>query len=310
MHITIYGSGGLGGYFGARLAKAGNDVVFIARGRHLEIMQRNGLRISSIHGDFTLPAVNATDELNQIGETDLIILGVKAWQVSAAARAIKPIVKPGTMILPLQNGVEAVDQIAATAGTGNTLGGLAKIVSYLEAPGHIRHVGADPYIAFGELDNTQSDRMQKLKHTLEQAGITAEIPANIHAAIWNKFLFVASWGGVASVCRLPIGNLLSVPQTRELLREAANEILRLAHARDVQLPADTVDIALAFMETLPAESTTSLQRDIAERKPSELEAWTGAVVRLGRDSNVPAPVNNFIYNCLLPAEMLTRNATL
>jgi len=208
--------------------------------------------------------------------------------------------------LPLQNGVEAANQLSDVLGSKNVCGGLAKIVCFLAGPGHIRHTGMDPCIAFGELDNRRTERVEKFLQTLKNADINAEIMSDISAALWQKFLFVVSWGGVGAVTQAPIGVIRAVPQTRRLIERSMLEILDVAQAYQIHLPEDTVSRTLAFMDSLPANGTTSMQRDIAEGRPSEVDAWNGAVVRLGRKAGVAVSLHEFIYDSLLPLEKKAR----
>ena len=185
MRIAVFGTGAVGGYFGGRLAQAGGDVVFIARGKQLQALQDQGLRVDSPKGDFALRSVQATDDPAQVGVVDAVIVGVKAWQVTEAARACRPLVGPKTFVVPLQNGVEAPDQLAAVLGAEHVLGGLCRIVSFVVAPGHIQHAGLEPYVAFGELDNRSSERAERLRAAFEGAGVMAEIPPDIQVALWQ-----------------------------------------------------------------------------------------------------------------------------
>ncbi|MBW2482991.1 MAG: 2-dehydropantoate 2-reductase [Deltaproteobacteria bacterium] len=306
MRFAIFGVGAIGGYFGGRLAQAGEEVTFIARGEHLEALRAKGLRVDSINGDFVLPAVTATDDPSRIGAVDVVLVGVKTWQVPAAAESMRPLLGEDTLVLPLQNGVEAPAQLAKILGREHVCGGLAKIISYIAGPGHIRHTGAEPYIALGELDNQPSDRLERLRRALQRSGVSAEIPPDITAALWAKFLFVASWGGVGAITRAPIGVIRSVSQTRRMLEGSMQEIYEVADALNVNLAPDAVSAAMGFIDTLPPNGTTSMQRDIIENRPSEIESWTGAVVRFGRDAGVPVPINEFTYNSLLPLERKAR----
>ena len=306
MRIAVFGTGGAGGYFGGRLAQGGADVTFIARGEHLQVIREHGLRVDSIKGDFLIEPAQATDDPVELGVVDLVLVGVKAWQVPEAAQAIRPLIGPQTTVLPLQNGVEAPSELAEVLGAQHVLAGLAKIISVRVGPGHIHHAGAEPFLAFGELDSRPSERVERLRQAFEAAGITAEIPPDIQAALWQKFLFVASWGGVGAVTRAPIGTTRTVPETREMLLQVMREVLAVAHARNVALPDDTVRDTLDFMDTLPPGGTTSLQRDISEGKPSELDSWNGAVARLGKEVGVATPLNTFIYHALLPLELQAR----
>lgn len=306
MRIAVFGAGGAGGYFGGRLAQTGEDVVFIARGEHLQALRTHGLRVDSVKGDFVLESVQATEDPSQVGVVDVVLLGVKAWQVPEAAQAMRPLIGPETFVVPLQNGVEAPAQLAAVLGAQHVLGGLAKIISFKVGPGHIRHAGAEPYVAFGELDNRPSERAERLRQAFERVGVTVEIPPDIQAALWDKFLFVVSWGGVGAVTRAPIGVLRTVPETRQMLEQAMHEIFAVARAREIALPEDAIRKTIAFVDTLPPSGTTSLQRDIVEGKPSELASWNGAVVRLGQEVGVATPLHAFIYHSLLPLELRAR----
>jgi len=306
MRIAVFGTGAVGGYFGGRLAQAGEDVVFIARGEQLRALQESGLRVDSLKGDFVLESVQATDDPSQVGVVDVVIVGVKAWQVSEAAQAMEPLVGPGTVVLPLQNGVEAPDQLAAVLGSGHVLGGLCRIVSFVVEPGHVRHAGLEPYVAFGELDNRPSDRAERLREAFVQAGVTTEIPPDISVAMWEKFLFIASFSGVGAVTRAPAGLLRSLPETRQMLDLAMHEVLAVANAREIALAEEIVGETMALIDSLPPGATASMQRDIMDGRPSELESQNGAVVRLGRGMGVSTPLHTFIYHSLLPSELRAR----
>ncbi len=306
MRVAVYGTGGTGGYFGGRLAHAGEDVVFIARGEHLRAIRDKGLKVTSIKGDFVIQPAQATESPAEVGAVDVVLLGVKAWQVPEAAEAMRPMIGQETVVVPTQNGVEAAPQLVAALGRRHVLGGVAKIISFIDGPGHIKHAGAEPFLAFAELDNVPSERTERLRQMFTTAGVLVKVPTDIHAAIWEKFLMVAAWGGVGAATRVPVGVLRQVDESRQLLKRAMLEIRSVAGARQIQLPEAAVDKALSFIDALPENATNSLQRDIAEGKPSELEAWSGAVVRLGREVGVETPVNEVIYNCLLPLERQSR----
>ena len=306
MRIAMYGSGGVGGYYGARLQEAGNDVVFIARGSHLHAMRTRGLQVSSIKGDVTLARVQATDDPGSVGVVDAVFLAVKTWQLQDAVPGLRSMVGPNTVVVPLLNGVEAADELVQALGPRPVLKGLTKILSFLDEPGHIRHLGAEPTITFGEMDSRPSERTAQLLETLQDAGIRAIVPDDIDAALWEKFVFVVSVGGVGAVTRAPIGQIRADPRTRAMQRAAMDEIVALAAARGVSLPADVVDRSMGFIDGLPEGGSASLQRDLAAGRPSELEAWNGAVVRLGEASAVPTPVHGFIYTTLAVTERKNR----
>lgn len=298
MRIVVFGTGGVGGFFGGRLARAGEDVTFIARGEHLRAIKANGLRVDSPDGDFLIHPAKATDNLSEVGETDLVILGVKAWQVPEAAREIKPLVGPGTTVLPLQNGVDAVSQLVEALGSQNVIGGLCRIVSFVVGPGHIRHEGFAPTIAIGELDNSRTERIAKIEEVFNHAGLDTTIADDIQVALWTKFLFIASFSGVGALADAPAGVVRTDPKWRGYIISAMDEIYALAHARGVNLPADSVAKVIGFVDGLPDEATSSMQRDIAAGKPSELESQNGAVVRMARESGVDVPTHTLIYNSL------------
>jgi 2-dehydropantoate 2-reductase len=306
MRIVVFGTGGAGGYFGAQLTRAGADVIFIARGDHLSAIRKHGLCIESPAGEAAFRPTLATDDPAQVDKADVVLVGVKAWQVTQAAEAIRPMIGPETFVVPLQNGVEAPSQLAAALGSEHVLGGLCGTFSWVTAPGRIRSVGAGNYIKFAELDNRPSDRAEQLRRVFERAGVNAEIPSDIHKALWQKFLLVTSFGGVGAVTRAPIGIIRTIPETRRLLEQCMQEVLALARARQVALADTVVADTMTVVDSLAARGTTSLQRDIMDGKPSELEFWNGAVVRLARDVEVATPLHEFIYQCLLPQEMQAR----
>jgi 2-dehydropantoate 2-reductase len=306
MRIAVFGTGGVGGYFGGRLAQAGQDVVFIARGAHLHAIQTNGLRIESIKGDFTISPALASYDPSQVGPVDAVLVGVKAWQIPDAAQAMRPLIGEQTFVVPLENGVEAPEQLASVLGAEHVLGGLCQLSAFIVEPGHIRHVGIEPSVAFGEMDGRPSPRAGRLLHAFDQAGVKADIPADIQAAMWDKFLFIASISGVGAVTRAPMGVYRSLPEARRMLVDAMQEIFAVARARGVNLPGDAVEKRLAFIENLPAGVIASMQRDILEGRPSELMSQNGAVVRMGQALDLSTPVHSFIFTSLLPQEMRAR----
>lgn len=307
MRIAVFGVGGVGGYFGGRLAQAGEEVIFIARGKHLQAMREHGLRVDSINGDFSVQPVQASDDPAQVGPVDLILVGVKAWQITEAAESMRPMVGPDTVIIPLQNGVEAPKQLASVLGEGPVLGGLCGVMAFIAGPGHIRHAGIDPFVRFGELDNRRSERVEAILDMFSRAqGLKADIPEDIHVAMWQKFLMITATSGVGSVTRAPFGAYLSLPGTRRMLEQVLEEVHAVANARGVALPAESIGKTMALFDKLPASGTASMQRDIMSGLPSELEIQNGAVVRLGREAGVATPVNEFIYHSLLPLEMRAR----
>lgn len=306
MRIAVFGAGGVGGYFGGRLAQAGEDVVFVARGEHLRAMKEQGLRVDSLEGDFMIHPVQATDDPTEIGIVDTVLVGVKAWQVAEVAKTMRPMIGPDTFVVPLQNGVEAASQLTAVLGSEHVLGGLCGIVTSIVAPGHIRHVGIEPFVKFGELNNRPSKRVEKLRQAFAHAeGVTAEVPSNIEVAIWEKFMVISAWSGVGAVTRAPMGIIRSEP-TRQMLKQAVQEVYDVAQVRNVGLSPESVTKVMTFFDGLPDAATASMQRDILNGRPSELEMQNGAIVRLGLEAGVATPANTFIYHSLLPMERRAR----
>lgn len=308
MRILVVGAGAVGGYFGGRLAEAGEEVAFLARGRTLEALRRDGLFLTSPLGDLHLPEVEASDNVSRLGPVDVVLVGVKAWQVPDVARQVAPALAPGGCALPLQNGVDAPAQLAAELGADRVLGGMCKIISQVKEPGRIEHLGAEPTIALGELDDRPSERTERLRDALKAAGIEAEIPASIQATMWEKFLFICAVSGLGAATRVPLGELRTTAETRRLLERSMLEIHAVARARGIPLADDLVARTMAFIDSLPESATASMQRDIMDGRPSELEAQNGAVVRLGRETGVETPVHEFLYHVLLPLENRARSA--
>ncbi|HXC68523.1 MAG TPA: 2-dehydropantoate 2-reductase [Pyrinomonadaceae bacterium] len=301
MRIAVFGAGGVGGFFGGRLAHAGEDVTFIARGEHLRAIKAGGLKVESPSGDFVVFPAKATDDVTEVGEVDLVILGVKAWQVPEAAHAMKPLAGSRTTVLPLQNGVDAVSQLVAELGSDRVIGGLCRIVSFVVGPGHIRHAGFTPSIIIGELDNRRTTRTDTIEQVFKNAGLEISVAADIQVALWTKFLFIASFSGVGAMANAPAGVVRSDPKWRSHLLNAMEEIYALAHARGIKLPANSVDTVMASVDGLPEDATSSMQRDIAAGKPSELESQNGAVVRMAREAGIDVPTHTLIYQTLKPA---------
>jgi 2-dehydropantoate 2-reductase len=307
MRIGVFGAGSVGAYYGGRLAQTGEDVVFIARGAHLAALRTGGLRVDSISGDFRVDPVQATDDPAEVGAVDIVLLGVKAWSVPEAAEAMRPLIGPQTGVIPLGNGVDAPDQLAAVLGREHVLGGLTRISAMIAAPGYIRHVGIDPVIAFGELDGSRSARVERLLEAFGRTtGVKASVPADIQAAMWEKFVFIAAVSGLGGVTRAPIGVFRSQPGTRHMLEGALQEVVAIAQARGVQISSEVAGHTLARIDDMQPGVMASMQRDIMEGRPSELEAQNGAVVRMGREAGVPTPVHDFLYASLLPQELKAR----
>ena len=307
MRIVIYGAGAVGGYFGARLVEAGEEVVFVARGPQLAALQAGGLRIESICGDARLERVAATDDPASLGKADAALVTTKTWQVEAAGRALRPLVGVGTVVVPLQNGVEAATQLERSLPAEAVAGGLTRILCELVEPGRIRHTGIDPVIVMGERDGRRTGRCDRLAEALERApGVSVVVSGDIEAELWHKLLLMAPVSGVCSVARMPLGTVRATPAARELLRRAMEETAAVAAARGIRLADGVIAGALSFFDRLPPGSIPSMHRDIANGRPSELEQLSGAVVRLGRECGVATPVHEFMHAALLPSELAAR----
>ena len=307
MRIAIYGAGAVGGYFGGRLAQAGEEVTFIVRGQTLQTLQTQGLRVDSLAGDFVVQPVQATADPATVGPVDLVIVAVKTWQVPDVAEAMRPLIGEQTLVLPLQNGVEAPDQLAAVLGRDHVLGGSCVIAAEVVGPGHIRHAGLPPAINLGELDNRRTERIARVQRALANAqGVAATIVEDIGVALWQKFLVIAPWSGVGAITRAPIHAICRQPESYELLKAAMTEVEAVARARGIALPPTAGAATLARLEGMGPGLLASMQRDLINGRPSELDAQTGAVVRLGREAGVPTPVNSLIYASLLLQERKAR----
>jgi 2-dehydropantoate 2-reductase len=263
-----------------------------------------------VAGNFTVRPVEAAADPAEIGPVDAVLVAVKAWQVRETAKALGPLLGPETFVVPMQNGVEAAAELGEAVGPARVLGGLCRIMSLLAGPGRIRHTGIVPKVEFGELDRRPSPRVTALAEAFAKAeGLSAVVPPDVNVALWEKFLFIAPVSAVGAVTRMPAGAFRAVPETRAILEQAMREIDAVGRAHGVSLPDEAIARTLAIVDALPAEGTASMQRDILEGRPSELEYQVGAVVRLAAPRGVPVPASAFLYASLLPAENRARAAT-
>lgn len=307
MKFAIFGTGGVGGYFGGRLAQAGQDVTFIARGTHLAAIRDSGLRVESISGDFTIHPTKATDSPQTIGRVDAVILATKAWQLIEAMEQMQPLIDADTFILPLLNGMEHMDVLPAKFGRESLVGGFCRLSVFIAAPGHIKHVGVPPYIAFGELDDLKSERIEALYKIFSSLqGVTVEVPADITAAMWEKFIFISGTSGIGALTRQPVGEYRTNPEARKMLYDAMSETAAVARARGANIPESLVDDTMKRIDNLPPQMLASMQKDMMEGRPSELNEQTGAVIRIGKAVGVPTPTHESIYAELLPLEQRAR----
>jgi 2-dehydropantoate 2-reductase len=300
MRVTVMGSGGTGGYFGGLLARAGEDLTFVARGAHLEAIRANGLTVQSrLVGDFTVPA-RATDDPAQVGAADLILFCVKAYDTESAARRLRPSMGPDTVILPVQNGIDSAERIGRVVGPGHVIGGIAKVSAGIEAPGIIQHRAGPDVIELGELDGRPSARTERIAGVLRRAGIKAEVRPDIRVALWEKFVLICGLSGLTAMTRLPIGAVLACPETRTLYKQTMVETHAVGRAEGVVLPDGLVERMVKFFEGSDPAIRGSLYYDLAAGRRLEIEALNGTVVRLGRERGVPTPANFAVYAALKP----------
>lgn len=307
MKFAIFATGGVGGYFGGKLAQNGDDVSFVARGKHKAAIAESGLRVDSIGGDFVVKPASVFESPRSIGNVDVIVLAVKSWQLDEAIREMKPLIGAQTMILPLMNGVEHLEALISAFGREHVLGGMCRISSFVIGAGHIAHVGVQPFIAFAELDNNKSARVNKLKDIFAKLdGVSVDVPRDIMLAMWEKYLLICGYSGVGAVTRQPVGVYRSIKESRVMFRRVLEEVTAVANARGIALDETSIEGVMIRLDASPADMLASMQKDIMEGKPSELESQTGAIVRMGRELNIATPVNDFIYASLLPMEMQAR----
>jgi len=301
MRIAVLGTGGVGGYFGGRLAAAGHDVTFLARGAHLDAIRANGLVVTSVLGDFTVQPAKATDDIASIGQVDVVLLAVKTWQLPPVLAALPGLMGPDTAVVTTQNGVEAPGQVAAAVGRDAVLPGIAKLFVHLDGPGRITHAGGPGSLAVDEWTATPgspSERVVRLRKAIIDSGATSPEPEDIWAELWSKMLFVVPFGSLGAALDATIGELRTEPSSRLLLEAAMHEVEALARARGIRLPDSVVAGTMAYVDDQPADGTTTLQRDLLEDRPSELDAWTGAVVRLAAASGVAVPLHQLLLEVL------------
>ncbi|HJV79358.1 ketopantoate reductase family protein [Noviherbaspirillum sp.] len=298
MRIAIMGSGGVGGYFGARLALGGADVTFIARGAHLAAMRQNGLRVESPLGDLHVANPQVTDAPATIGPVDLVLFSVKLWDTEVAARAVAPLIGPDTGVISFQNGVHKDEVLRRVLGERAVMGGVSYIAATIGEPGLIRHAGKLQKLVFGEYDGQHSSRAKAFLDACLSSGIEAELNADIRRAIWEKFVFLVGLSGTTTTIRKSIGPIRSHPQTRALLLDAMREVVAVGRAQGVALAEDFADNRLAFCDSLPAEMTSSMHHDLERGNRLEVQWLSGDVAERGRAMQIPTPVNRAIYDIL------------
>jgi 2-dehydropantoate 2-reductase len=299
MKIVVMGTGGVGGYFGAKLARAGETVTFVARGDHLRAIKASGLRVeNAAEGEFVVRSP-ATDDPSQLGSADLVLFCVKSYDTEAAARAVKPIVGPETAVLSLQNGIDNEEKIESVVGQGRVLGGAAYVFAIIDSPGVVRHASGGKII-FGEMDGRESDRARTILATLQGAGIDAVLSTSIQRTLWEKYLLIIALSGMTALTRCPVGIIRSLSQTRMMYRTLLEEAETLAKASGIQIAPDAVERSLRLLDRLPPGEHSSLHYDLTHGKRLELEALHGHAVRLADRLGVPVPTISAVYAALAP----------
>lgn len=300
MRIAVFGAGAVGGYFGARLADGGRDVVFIARGRHLDAIRQTGLRIESPNGNLTIHPAQAADDPASVGPVDYLMFAVKLFDTEAVAEACRPMVGPDTTVLALQNGVETEEILGRVLGERHVLGGTVYISAVVAEPGLIRQTGGFARMIFGELDGSMSKRGKAFEAACKAAGIDAVFSPAVTTEIWMKFIVLVALSGATTVTRKPVGLLRADPDTRMLLYNAIAEAVAVGRARGVTLPGDAVERQMAVLDGWPPEMVASMLHDLDGGRRMELDHFSGAVARLGRQYGVPTPVHDTLYAALKP----------
>jgi len=301
MKIAVVGAGGVGGYFGGLLATGGHHVSFISRGEHLRALKEHGLQIKSPHGDIRISNTISTNDPKEVGQVDYIIIAVKNYHLEDVARQLSPLIGPATTVVPLLNGVEAHEVLAKEIGRDKVVGGLCTIISMIESPGVIRQTSQIRKIVIGELDLSPAERVERIVKAWADVGVQANQSTNIFSEIWTKFTFIASFGGVTSLSRANAGEINKFEGTRKIFMEAMREVENVAVANGVKLEASAVESGVKVAQSLEPTSTSSMQRDVAEGRPFELEAFSGKIVRLGNELSIETPIHRAIYWLLLPA---------
>ncbi len=303
MRVAVVGAGGVGGGFGAALAKAGADVTFIARGAHLAAMKSAGLKVESPRGDTHLVPTQATDDPKTVGPVDVVLFCVKLWDVESAGQHIKPMVGPATAVIPLQNGIDAPERLVPILGKQAVMGGVAQISASIVAPGVVRQVGTFMRMAFGELDGGRSRRGEEFLALCQEAGFDAALSEQILTELWMKFILLATNASVMALARQPIGRLRDDPDMKPHLVAAYKEVIDVGRARGVKLPADALDKMLAFNAGAPPTMKASMALDLERGNRIELPWLGGKVVELGRQLGVPTPTHALMYAALKPYVM-------
>jgi 2-dehydropantoate 2-reductase len=299
MRIAVMAAGAVGGYFGARMAAAGHDVFFIARGAHRDAMLKNGLTVESVHGDVHLEKPNVTDHPAQVGPVDVVLFAVKLWDTEKAAEQARPLLGPNTRVITLQNGVDSYERIAPIVGKERAIAGVTYVVTVIDRPGVIKQTSKFQSIICGTSDGRPDAHLQAFVDAAKAANIPITLSDDIERDRWHKFIFLSGTSGVTAISRNPMGPILSDPDTRALLRNIMRETLAVGKAKGVALDDGFVDERMAFADkNVPATMKASMANDLDRGNRLELDWLAGEVCRLGKELNVPTPVNDTIYAAL------------
>jgi 2-dehydropantoate 2-reductase len=298
VRILVMGSGGVGGFFGARLAQGGADVTFIARGAHLAAMREHGLTVESAQEPIRLPKVQATDDPGGVGPVDVVLFCVKLWDTESAARSLLPVMRPGSAVISFQNGVQKDDMLRAVFGNDAVMGGVGYMATTIARPGVIAQTGSFQRMIFGEYDAPTSPRAEALLAACQRGGINAEISADIRRAIWEKYVFLVGLSGATTSMRVQLGPIRENPASRQFLFDLMREVVAVGRAHGVALPADYAEQRMAFADGLPPDMTSSMHHDLDRGRPLEVRWLAGGVVELGAAVGVPTPANRAVHDIL------------
>jgi 2-dehydropantoate 2-reductase len=298
MRIAVMAAGGVGGYFGARLAAAGHDVHFIARGAHRDAIRADGLRVESALGDVTVKPAKVTDDPVQVGHVDIVLFAVKLWDTEAAARQAAPLIGPGTRLVTLQNGVDSVERIATVIDADKVVGGVAYIATVIGAPGVISHTSQFAQMRIGRIDGANDTMLQAFADAGKAAGIDILVSDDINRDRWQKFAFLVGLSGITAATREPMGPVMADPDTKAFFRKLMEEVVAVSRAKAVSLPEGLVEERMTFAAAAPKTMKASMLHDLERGNRMELDWLAGKVVQFGRELNVPVPANEAVYSLL------------
>ncbi len=304
--IAIVGAGGIGGYYGGLLALQGHKVKFIAHGKHLDAIRRNGLQVKSIHGDFDIRPTFATDSFTEVGPVDLVLVCIKTYSMGSILSELPALLGPETVVISLQNGIDASERLGTVIGMDHILGGATWISSAVESPGLIRQISQFRRIVIGELDAKITPRVQDIAALFTPTGITIEMSGNITKVLWTKFVFISAASGIGAVTRLALGDIRHVPETRELFIGLMREVVSIAFSEGIQLDTDVVEKTLDFIDKSDPNIKPSMQLDVERGRKFELDALIGVVKQKAKERHIQTPIADMVYASLLPSFLVAK----